>query len=128
AGPNDHAFDVGITATYRLLGLTIAGVDFVILGGTSTIFVLLWLFLQRTRMGFAIRAVAQDPEAARTMGIDADRTVQLVFFVGSAIAAFGGVMVGILYNAGYPTIGDTVSYKGLALIVIGGAPGPPSAA
>jgi len=71
-------------------------------------------------MGFAIRAVAQDPEAARTMGIDADRTVQLVFFVGSAIAAFGGVMVGILYNAVYPTMGDTVSYKGLALIVIGG--------
>jgi len=120
AGPHEHAFDVGITATYRLLGLTIAGADFVILGGTSAIFVLLWLFLQRTRMGFAIRAVAQDPEAARTMGIDADRTVQLVFFVGSAIAAFGGVMVGILYNAVYPTMGDTVSYKGLALIVIGG--------
>ena len=120
AGPHEKAFDVGITARFRPAGLSISGIDLVILGGTAAIFALLWLFLQKTRMGFAIRAVAQDRETARTMGIDADRAVQIVFFVGSAIAAFGGVMVGILYNAVYPAMGDMVSYKGLALIVIGG--------
>ena len=49
-----------------------------------------------------------------------DRSVQAVFFLGSAIAAFGGIMVAILYNAVYTSMGDVVAYKGLALIVIGG--------
>jgi branched-chain amino acid transport system permease protein len=54
------------------------------------------------------------------MGINVDRSVQIVFFLGSAIAAFGGIMVAILYNAVYTSMGDIVGYKGLALIVIGG--------
>ena len=71
-------------------------------------------------MGFAIRAVAQDLETAQAMGINANQCVFAVFVVGSAIAAFGGVMVAVLYNAVYTTMGDMVAYKGLALIVIGG--------
>lgn len=120
AGPHEKAFDVDIKGRYQVGGLTVSGIDLLILGGTLAIFALLWVFLARTRTGFAIRAVAQDVETARTMGIDVDRSIQLVFFIGSAIAAFGGVMVGILYNAVYPAMGDIVSYKGLALIVIGG--------
>ena len=54
------------------------------------------------------------------MGIDTNRSIRSVFFIGSAIAAFGGVMVGMLYNAVYPSMGDMIGYKGLALIVIGG--------
>jgi branched-chain amino acid transport system permease protein len=71
-------------------------------------------------MGFAIRAVAQDIETSKVMGIDVNRSVASVFFIGSAIAAFGGIMVAILYNAVYTSMGDMVGYKGLALIVIGG--------
>jgi branched-chain amino acid transport system permease protein len=54
------------------------------------------------------------------MGINVTRSVSWVFFISSAIAAFGGVMVGVLYNAVYPDMGDMIAYKGLALIVIGG--------
>ena len=120
AGPHERSFDVGITTRFEFGGLTISGTDLMILGGTAVIFALLWLFLHQTKTGFAIRAVAQDMETAKTMGIDVDRSVHAVFFIGSAIAAFGGVMVGVLYNAAYPAMGDVVSYKGLALIVIGG--------
>jgi branched-chain amino acid transport system permease protein len=120
AGPHEKGFDVGITARYQFAGLTVSGIDLLILGGTVVIFGLLALVLRKTRIGFAIRAVAQDLETSRTMGINVNRTVQIVFFIGSAIAAFGGVMIGILYNAVYPTMGDVVSYKGLAIIVIGG--------
>ena len=80
----------------------------------------LWFIMQKTRIGFGIRAVAQDAETARAMGIDADRSIQSVFFLSSAIAAFGAIMVSILYNSVYPNMGDMIGYKGLALIVIGG--------
>ena len=121
AGPHQLAFDVrGLNAEFTVAGLSLSSVDLCILGGTAVLFALLWLVLQKTSMGFAIRAVAQDIETAKTMGIDVNRSVQGVFFIGSAIAAFGGVMVAVLYNAVYTDMGDMIAYKGLALIVIGG--------
>lgn len=121
AGPYQLAFDVkSIGGATDIAGMTVSRADFLIGGGTIAIFLVLWFILRHTRLGFAIRATAQNIETARIMGIDTDRTVQSVFFIGSAIAAFGGVMVGILYNAVYTSMGDIVGYKGLALIVIGG--------
>ena len=101
-------------------GVTVTGADCLILGGTAVIFFALWFVIRHTSLGFAIRAVAQDIETAKVMGIDVDRSVLAVFFIGSAIAAFGGIMVAILYNAVYTSMGDMIGYKGLALIVIGG--------
>ncbi|OGA51264.1 MAG: hypothetical protein A3G24_02150 [Betaproteobacteria bacterium RIFCSPLOWO2_12_FULL_62_13] len=121
AGPHQLPFDVPALQTrYGWEGAQASGVDLYIWIGTALVFAALWLFLQRTRMGFAIRAVAQDLETAQAMGINANQCVFAVFVVGSAIAAFGGVMVAVLYNAVYTTMGDMVAYKGLALIVIGG--------
>jgi branched-chain amino acid transport system permease protein len=121
AGPHQLAFDVpSLAGSVNLGGLTVSGADFMILGGTVVIFAVLWFIIQHTKTGFAIRAVAQDIETAKLMGIDVNRSVQGVFFLGSAIAAFGGIMVAILYNAVYTSMGDMVGYKGLALIVIGG--------
>jgi branched-chain amino acid transport system permease protein len=121
AGPNQLAFDMpALRGGYEFLGLVIAKVDAAILTGTAVIFILLWIVLQKTKLGFAIRAAAQDSETAQVMGINVTRSVSWVFFISSAIAAFGGVMVGVLYNAVYPDMGDMIAYKGLALIVIGG--------
>jgi branched-chain amino acid transport system permease protein len=121
AGPHQLAFDVpSIAGRITIAGITVSGADFLILGGTIVIFGTLWFLMQRTQLGFAIRAVAQDIETAKVMGIDVNWSVACVFFIGSAIAAFGGIMVGILYNAVYTSMGDIVGYKGLALIVIGG--------
>ncbi len=121
AGPYQLAFDVpGLQAQIGFDNLKVSLVDVFILSGTAIVFAALWLFLRKTRAGFAIRAIAQDAETARTMGIDVDRCVLLVFVIGSAIAAFGGVMVAVLYNAVYTSMGDMIAYKGLALIVIGG--------
>lgn len=120
-GPHQLPFDVPqLQARHIFAGLTVSTADLFILVWTALIFTGLWLFMQKTRFGFAIRAVAQDQEAAKAMGIDVDRCVQLTFAIGSAIAAFGGVMVAVLYNAVYTTMGDMIAYKGLALIVIGG--------
>ena len=121
AGPHQLAFDVpSLAGRVAVAGVTVTGADCLILGGTAVIFIALWFVIRHTSLGFAIRAVAQDIETAKVMGIDVDRSVLAVFFIGSAIAAFGGIMVAILYNAVYTSMGDMIGYKGLALIVIGG--------
>jgi branched-chain amino acid transport system permease protein len=121
AGPHQLAFDVpSIAGRVSIGGITVSGADFMILGGSVVIFGALWFLMQHTRLGFALRAVAQDIETAKMMGIDVNWSIASVFFIGSAIAAFGGIMVGLLYNAVYTSMGDIVGYKGLALIVIGG--------
>ncbi|WJR76842.1 branched-chain amino acid ABC transporter permease [Bradyrhizobium sp. NP1] len=121
AGPYQLAFDYpALAGEIRFLGMSAPSVDFAIIAGTAMTFGGLWLLVQKTRIGFGIRAVAQDIEAAKMMGIDVDRSIQAVFFLSSAVAAFGAIMVGVLYNAVYPSMGDMIGYKGLALIVIGG--------
>jgi branched-chain amino acid transport system permease protein len=121
AGPNQLAFDMpSLRGSYDFGSLVISKIDAAILIGTAVIFILLWLLMQKTKLGFEIRAAAQDIETTEVMGINVARSVSWIFFISSAIAAFGGVMVGVLYNAVYPDMGDVIAYKGLALIVIGG--------
>lgn len=128
AGPYQLAFDYpALSGQIAFAGLSIPRVDFAIIGGTAAIFALLWFIIQKTRVGFGIRAVAQDVEAAKMMGINVDLSIQAVFFLSSAVAAFGAIMVAVLYNAVYTNMGDMIGYKGLALIVIGGFGSMPGA-
>jgi branched-chain amino acid transport system permease protein len=78
------------------------------------------LVLQRTRLGLAIRAVAQDEETARTMGIDFQRVVLLTFAIGSALAAFAGVMNGLYYNEINFGSGLLLGVIGFSAAVLGG--------
>jgi branched-chain amino acid transport system permease protein len=121
AGPDQLAFEVeSLRGTYQVGSLIISKMQMFILAGTAIIFVALWFILHKTRLGFAIRATAQDSEMTEVAGVNVKQSVSWVFFISSAIAAFGGVMVGVLYNAVYNDMGDMIAYKGLALIVIGG--------
>jgi branched-chain amino acid transport system permease protein len=80
----------------------------------------LQLVLSRTRLGLAIRAVAQDEETARTMGINFTAIVLLTFAIGSAMAAFAGVMNGLYYNEINFGIGLYLGVVGFAAAIIGG--------
>src|SRR2546426_3999255 len=55
-------------------------------------------FIQRTRIGRAMRATAQDRDAARLMGININRTIAATFFIGAALAAAGGIIFGLYFN------------------------------
>jgi branched-chain amino acid transport system permease protein len=76
--------------------------------------------LNRTRLGLAIRAVAQDEETARTMGINFTAIVLITFAIGSALAAFAGVMNGLYYNEINFGIGLYLGVVGFSAAIIGG--------
>jgi len=78
------------------------------------------LIVTRTRLGLAIRAVAQDEETARTMGIDFKRVVLVTFALGSALAAFAGVMDGLYYNEVFFGMGLLLGVIGFAAAILGG--------
>ncbi len=78
------------------------------------------LIITRTRMGAAIRAVAQDPEAAQMMGVDLDRTVDATFFIGSGLAAVAGILSGLYYSEVHFIMGITGGVIGFSAAAIGG--------
>jgi branched-chain amino acid transport system permease protein len=76
--------------------------------------------LNRTKLGLAIRAVAQDEETARTMGINFTVIVLITFAIGSGLAAFAGVMNGLYYNEVNFGIGLYLGVIGFSAAIIGG--------
>jgi branched-chain amino acid transport system permease protein len=87
----------------------------------------LWLFVQRSRLGKAMRATAQDPEAARMMGVDVDRVIVIAFFAGSALAGAGGLIFGLYYNYTSFLIGFTTGLRAFTAAVLGGIGSVPGA-
>jgi branched-chain amino acid transport system permease protein len=80
----------------------------------------LQFLLNRTKLGLAIRAVAQDEETARTMGVNFTQVVLITFAIGSALAAFAGVMNGLYYNEINFGIGLYLGVIGFAAAIVGG--------
>jgi branched-chain amino acid transport system permease protein len=87
----------------------------------------LWLFVQKSRIGKAMRATAQDAEAARMMGVDVDRVVMTAFFLGSALAGAGGLIFGLYYNFTSFIIGFTAGLRAFTAAVLGGIGNVPGA-
>jgi branched-chain amino acid transport system permease protein len=89
--------------------------------GTSTVcLVLLALLATRTRIGIGWRATVSEPIMATSFGVNAIKVRYLNFAIGSALAALAGVLIALLNNFVEPTMGFVVSYKALAVIVLGG--------
>jgi branched-chain amino acid transport system permease protein len=87
----------------------------------------LWVFTRRSRMGKAMRATAQDPEAARMMGVEVDRVIMLSFFIGSALAGAGGMIFGLYYNFTSFVIGYSAGLRAFTAAVLGGIGNVPGA-
>ena len=101
--------------------------DFIVNGQQVLIFaitfvltVLLTYIVQKTKIGKAMRAVSFDTETAQLMGIDADRVIGATFGIGSALAAAGGVLVGVYYNSIDPLMGIMPGLKAFVAAVLGG--------
>jgi branched-chain amino acid transport system permease protein len=80
----------------------------------------LHLFVNRTRLGKAMRATAQDSDAARMMGIDVDRVIITAFFLGSALAGAAALIFGLYYNLTSFIIGYSAGLRAFTAAVLGG--------
>jgi branched-chain amino acid transport system permease protein len=81
---------------------------------------LLTVMVKKTKVGKAMRATAQDIEAAAFMGIDTDRIIVLVFFIGSALGGAAGALVGLMFTQVDYYVGFQAGLKGFTAAVLGG--------
>ena len=105
---------------FEVGGVAIRYENLAILGIGLAAMVTVDLIIRRTRMGAAIRAVAQDPEAAQMMGVNLDRTVDATFFLGSGLAAVAGILSGLYYSEIHFIMGITGGVIGFSAAAIGG--------
>ena len=91
------------------------------------IMLLMWFFTQKTKIGKAMRAVSEDNNAARLMGIDVNRTISLTFAIGSMLAAVAGVLLCSNYPVLMPTTGSMPGIKAFTAAVFGGIGSIPGA-
>jgi branched-chain amino acid transport system permease protein len=112
---------------------TIGGVfvgfkDVFVVATTVVLVTLLAIFINRTRLGKAMRATAQDRDAAQLMGIDINRTIAATFFIGALLAGAGGVIWGLYYNNIYYNLGFRTGLVAFTAAVFGGIGNIPGAA
>lgn len=101
--------------------------NFFIVGVTVILMVLLQFIVKRTKLGKAMRAVSQDTDAARLMGINVDNTISFTFMLGSALAGAAGVLVGVYYTSINPLMGYLPGVKAFIAAVFGGIGSIPGA-
>ncbi|HJV84344.1 MAG TPA: branched-chain amino acid ABC transporter permease [Noviherbaspirillum sp.] len=101
-------------------GLQFKEAELMVMIGTAVIIGLLGSLQNKTRVGVACQATVSDPQMAESFGIRLRQVRDINFFIGSALAGFAGVWVALLNNLVEPTMGSVPSYKGLAIIVLGG--------
>jgi branched-chain amino acid transport system permease protein len=108
------------TERWQIAGATIHLRELLIWGVALVLMVALQLFVSRTRLGKAMRATAQDAEAARMMGIDVDRVIVTAFFLGSALAGAAALIFGLYYNYTSFIVGYTAGLRAFTAAVLGG--------
>ncbi len=127
-GSGKQSFPTVIKANPIKFGsLIIQGNSVVTLIITTIIMVVLTLFINKTKLGKAMRAVSEDKDAAELMGISVNRTISLTFAIGSALAAVAGIFYGSTYGFVDPYAGAMPGIKAFVAAVFGGIGSIPGA-
>ena len=120
-GSNPHVFpklfpQIG----FRVGPLYFRAEHLIIFGISLLLIIALMMFINRTKIGLAIRAISQNIEAASLMGINPDITIMITFFTGSLLAGIAGILIGTYYNVVKFDIGLMGGVKGFSAAVVGG--------
>ena len=119
--PQPRTFPAVFTPTVYHMGPLVANSQqLVILISAIILMVTLSYIINSTKAGKAMRAVSFDADAARLMGINIDKVISMTFALGSALAAAGGVLVGVYYNSIDPLMGMMPGLKAFVAAVLGG--------
>jgi len=129
AGPQARAFPTDLKISSIKIGsvVQISSLQLLILIISILLMVGLHMLIQNTRIGQAMRATAQDKEAAKLMGIKIDRIIAFTFAIGSALGGAAGVLVGVYFNSADPMMGFMPGLKGFVAAVLGGIGNIPGA-
>jgi branched-chain amino acid transport system permease protein len=115
---------VSLRAPYAAAGVQLLGIrvrDMSLIAATAAVVLCAgsYLLLTRTRVGAALRAAAADPQTASLMGLNVRRVYALLFAAGAAVAAVGGVLVGLTFSV-TPTTGPQYLVVAITVVVLGG--------
>jgi branched-subunit amino acid ABC-type transport system permease component len=114
-----QTLSTGYFKVYEIFGGVITQVQVIILLLVFLIMFGLLIILQYTRFGKAVRAISDDEEVSKIVGIDTNKIISRVFFIGSAIAGLSGILVG--FDTGIdPSMGLSLLLKGVIASIIGG--------
>src|SRR4051812_45803043 len=120
-GPSSiHYPDVLPDISVDILGARLGVKEMTVWITSIVLVVALGLFIERSRLGKAMRATAQDRDAAQLMGIDIDRTIAATFFIGAVLAGAGGAMYGLSYNTAVFDLGFSAGLVAFTAPVFGG--------
>ena len=127
-GSEQKAFPTIINLGVIYLGpVAVDGITLLTLVLTAVIMIVLTLFINKTKLGKAMRAVSEDKEAAGLMGISTNRTITITFAIGSALAAIASIFYGATYVYIKPTTGAMPGIKAFTAAVFGGIGSIPGA-
>ena len=119
--PTPRPFPVRVNLPTLALGpVRVSGLTLLTISTSIIIMMLLELFVRRTKMGKAMRAVSEDISAAQLMGININTTISLTFAIGAAFAALGAVLYSTAYPTVSPTMGSLPGLKAFIAAVLGG--------
>jgi branched-chain amino acid transport system permease protein len=111
---------------HHIFGAVITNTQLLIIVSSLVLFFLCWLFIQKSKFGKAIRAVSDDPMAARVVGINSDKIIMIAFAIGSALAGAAGILISLETKI-EPTMGMSAVLKGIIASIIGGIGSIPGA-
>ena len=128
-GPNMKIFpsDLFPSTIYEINGVVITFTQLMILIFSSVLMIALYLFINKTKMGTAIRAVAIDQDAAKLMGINVNKIIMIIFIIGSALGAVAGLFIGIYYRGITFDMGWMYGLSAFVAAIIGGIGNIPGA-
>lgn len=112
--------DEVLAGRYTLGPVSISAMQLTVLGATVVLVAALAFLVQRTSMGRALRAVAENRDVARLLGVSAGRVTLIAFMLSGALAGAAGVLIGLHYAAITPYIGVEIGLKAIAVMVVGG--------
>jgi branched-chain amino acid transport system permease protein len=125
-GADQIVIPTGLQSVFRIGALTLTELRLYIILVTVALILAMTLYIQRSKTGYAIRALAQNRNAAILMGVDVSRITMLVFAMSSMLGVAAAIMIGALFAIA-PGVGEGLAIKGFSVLILGGLGSIPGA-
>ncbi|HSB90034.1 MAG TPA: branched-chain amino acid ABC transporter permease [Anaerolineales bacterium] len=121
-GPGVYAYPAvaPLAGEFNILGIGVLKMQALVVVAAVIMMAILYTIVMRTKIGKAMRAVSENKDVARLMGIDVDRTIVATFAIGAAMAGAGGVLFGLMFHQVNFLSGFVPGIKAFAAAVLGG--------